>query len=109
MTSLTPRQSDTLAFIAAFQAERGFGPSYREIAKGIGLESVGRVHRLVTCLEERGAIRRLPHRARSIEVADGSAEFHLRAVLNSFSPGGILFAEDRSVVAAREFLNWRSQ
>lgn len=104
--NLTARQSDTLAFIKAFQAENGFGPSYREIGKAIGLSSVGRVHRLMACLEERGAIRKMHNRPRSVEIVE-DADFHLRAVLASFSPNGILFAEDRAVVAAREYLERR--
>jgi SOS-response transcriptional repressor LexA len=71
MIGLTARQMDGLRFIAGFQAAKGYSPSYVEIAKGIGLSgetSKHAVYRLVTGLCERGAIRRLPHRERAIEV-----------------------------------------
>ncbi len=112
MTALTARQSDALAFIAAFQAERGFGPSYREIAKGIGLESVGRVHRLVACLEERGAIRRLANRARSIEVIQQlgpTSEAHLKAILADVGRYGHVHLESPCVVEAMRYLARRLQ
>ena len=110
--NLTPRQSDTLEFIAAFQAERGFGPSYRDIAKGIGLTSIGRVYELLIGLEERGAIRRLANRARSVEIVKQLgpvAEAHLRAVLGSFSANGILFDNAPAVIEAMRYLERRSQ
>lgn len=84
MTSLTARQSDTLAFISSFQAEKGFGPSYREIAEALGMASKSNVHRIIIGLEERGAIRRLSDRARSVEVIKvlgPIAEGHLKAIL----------------------------
>lgn len=109
MIALTARQSEALAFIADFREMYGVSPSYRQIAKGLGLASPGRVHDIVNALEERAAIRRLANRHRSIEVIEfQDAEFHLRAILASFSPNGILFVEDRAVVAAKEYLGRRS-
>lgn len=108
MTSLTARQSDTLAFISSFQAEKGFGPSIREIGVGVGLTSPSSVHRLVLGLEERGAIRRLSDRARTIEVVgDQGAEFHLKAILTELGKVGILMQSDKSVVSAMRFLGRR--
>jgi SOS-response transcriptional repressor LexA len=52
-------------------AESGSAPSYDEIGKAIGLASKSGVHRLVTGLEDRGMIRRIPGRARAIEIVDG--------------------------------------
>lgn len=43
-------------------------PNYSEIADGLGNRSKGNVHRLIVALEERGAIRRIPGKARAIEV-----------------------------------------
>lgn len=63
---LTPRQAKALAFIGAHHAERGHAPSYDEIAAHLGLASKSNVCRLVQALEERGAIRRLRGRGRSI-------------------------------------------
>jgi SOS-response transcriptional repressor LexA len=71
MISLTPRQQDALRFIIGFQEAKGHSPSYVEIADGIGLPgetAKGRVNRLLSCLQERGAIRRRYCAARAIEV-----------------------------------------
>lgn len=68
MISLTPRQKDLLRFVIGFQEAKGFSPSFKEIATGIGLKSTGQVARHLDALEERGAIRRLIDRARAIEV-----------------------------------------
>jgi len=64
---MTPAQAEALRFVAYFIAENGYGPSYAEIAAGLGLASNGGVRRLVTGLVERGRMRRLPGRARAIE------------------------------------------
>ena len=66
--SFTPRQSDLLHFIHGYVARYGFAPSYDEMQRGIGAGTRGGIHRMVCALEERGHIRRLPYRARSIEV-----------------------------------------
>lgn len=112
MMSLTARQSDTLAFIAAFQDEKGFGPSYREIAAGIGVTSIGSVHRLMLGLEERGAIRRLYDRARSVEVVKQlgpTSEAHLKAILADVARYGHVHQESPCVVEAMRFLARRPQ
>lgn len=66
--SLTSRQADCLRFIAGFTEAKGYGPSRQEIADGLGLLRKNSAHELVVLLEQRGAIRRLKGRARSIEV-----------------------------------------
>lgn len=72
MSSLTHRQADALRFIQAFTTESGgAGPSYDEIKDALGLASKSGVNRLLKALEERGRIRRLPHRARAIEIIRG--------------------------------------
>ncbi|KQZ49740.1 hypothetical protein ASD54_12440 [Rhizobium sp. Root149] len=69
---LTHQQADTLRFIQAFITESGgAGPSYDEIKDALGLASKSGVNRLLKALEERGRIRRLPHRARAIEIIRG--------------------------------------
>lgn len=68
MMGLTEKQADLLRFIAGFQAARGYSPTFDEMADGLGLKSKGCVARLADGLEERKAIRRLPDRARAIEV-----------------------------------------
>lgn len=65
---LTSVQADTLRYIRAYSVEHGFPPSFGEIAKALDLKSKSGVHRIVTALEERGHIRRLPYRARAIEI-----------------------------------------
>ena len=65
---LTQRQAELLAFIERFQAERGWCPSTNEMRAELGLASKGGIVRLLDSLEERGRIRRIPNRARSVEV-----------------------------------------
>lgn len=65
---LTPRQHQALIFIDSFIKEKGWAPSYDEIGKALGLDSKSGIHRLVVGLVERGRLRRLPNRARAIEV-----------------------------------------
>jgi repressor LexA len=66
---LTRKQYDLLLFIDRRLKERGVAPSFDEMKEALGLRSKSGIHRLMTGLEERGFIRRLPHRARAIEVA----------------------------------------
>lgn len=69
--SLTPQQSRAYEFIRGRIALRGFGPSFREIARASGLKSISGVARLLNGLEERGAIRRpLHNRRRAIELIE---------------------------------------
>lgn len=69
-SGLTSRQSQLLAFIRKFNVENGFSPSFDQMADGAGLSSKSGVSRLLTALQERGHIRRISNRARSIEVID---------------------------------------
>jgi repressor LexA len=64
---LTERQRQVLGFLRESE-EHGQCPSYKEIADRIGFNSNSNVHRVIIALEERGFIRRIPHRARAIEV-----------------------------------------
>ncbi len=66
--SLTRQQSRALSFMVKFQALDGCIPSYDEIAEGLNLASKSGVHRLIVALEERGYIRRIPNKARAIEI-----------------------------------------
>lgn len=68
MSALTVAQRECLSFIIAHDASHGCIPTYQEIGEGIGLKSKSGIHRLITALEERGFIRRLPAHARSIEI-----------------------------------------
>ncbi|MCX7284367.1 MAG: hypothetical protein NTX28_10040 [Novosphingobium sp.] len=69
MIGLTPRQADLLRFIRGYQIARGgVSPSVRECQRGLGLNSTQSIHRMMVCLEERGAMRRARNWARAIEV-----------------------------------------
>ncbi|MBY0430881.1 MAG: transcriptional repressor LexA [Rhodospirillales bacterium] len=65
---LTRKQYELLLFIDQRLKAAGISPSFDEMKDALGLKSKSGIHRLVTGLEERGFIRRLPHRARALEV-----------------------------------------
>jgi repressor LexA len=65
---LTRKQHELLLLIERKLAESGISPSFDEMKEALGLKSKSGIHRLITGLEERGFIRRLPHRARALEV-----------------------------------------
>lgn len=67
---LTKKQAEALAYIRAHIRAFDEPPSYSEIAIGIGCASKCNVHRLIACLEERGYIRRIPGKGRSITLTD---------------------------------------
>jgi repressor LexA len=65
---LTRKQHELLMFIHERMKESGVPPSFDEMKDALDLKSKSGIHRLVTALEERGFIRRLPNRARALEV-----------------------------------------
>ena len=65
---LTSKQRELLLFIHQRIKEGGVSPSFDEMKEALDLASKSGIHRLITALEERGFIRRLPHRARALEV-----------------------------------------
>src|SRR5436853_7938449 len=65
---LTTKQKELLVFINSRLQETGVPPSFDEMKEALSLQSKSGVHRLIIALEERGFIRRLPHRARAIEI-----------------------------------------
>jgi repressor LexA len=65
---LTLKQKELLLFIHARLQSSGVPPSFDEMKDALDLKSKSGIHRLITALEERGFIRRLPHRARALEV-----------------------------------------
>lgn len=65
---LTPQLSKLLSFLDAKLAVDGFCPSYEEMMQAVGLRSKSGINRMILELEERGYIRRIPARARAIEV-----------------------------------------
>ena len=65
---LTAKQRELLLFIDQRLGETGISPSFDEMREALDLKSKSGVHRLISALEERGFIRRLPNRARALEV-----------------------------------------
>jgi len=65
---LTKKQHELLVFIDGRLRDSGVSPSFDEMKDALGLRSKSGIHRLITGLEERGFIRRLPHRARALEI-----------------------------------------
>ena len=65
---LTKKQRELLLFINQRLTATGISPSFDEMKDALSLRSKSGIHRLVSGLEERGFIRRLPHRARALEV-----------------------------------------
>ena len=65
---LTKKQYELLMYIDHSLRETGVSPSFDEMKDALCLKSKSGIHRLITGLEERGFIRRLPHRARALEV-----------------------------------------
>ncbi len=65
---LTRKQNELLLFINKRLNEAGVSPSFDEMKEALRLKSKSGIHRLITGLEERGFLRRLPHRARALQV-----------------------------------------
>ena len=65
---LTRKQHELLTFIQTRLEDSGISPSFEEMKDALDLKSKSGVHRLISALEERGFIRRLPNRARALEV-----------------------------------------
>ncbi|MBQ2637839.1 hypothetical protein IJH66_02150 [Candidatus Saccharibacteria bacterium] len=67
---LTKKQTLILDFISEFTKENDYSPSYREIMKGLGLSSVSAVAEHIDNLVAKGALKKTPGAARSLEVID---------------------------------------
>ncbi|MDP3781706.1 MAG: transcriptional repressor LexA [Sphingopyxis sp.] len=65
---LTAKQHELLHFIQLKLDASGISPSFEEMKEALGLKSKSGIHRLISALEERGFLRRLPNRARALEV-----------------------------------------
>ena len=65
---LTQKQLQLLKFIQNNSLSRGVPPSFEEMKLALNLRSKSGIHRLITGLEERGYLKRLPHRARALEI-----------------------------------------
>ena len=67
----------------------GVSPSYEEMKDSLNLKSKSGIHRLISALEERGFIRRLPHKARALEVIKLPETASANDIYNNFSPSVI--------------------
>lgn len=65
---LTKKQSDLLIYIHKHMDGSDVAPSFEEMKDALGLKSKSGIHRLISALVERGYIKRLPHRARALEI-----------------------------------------
>ncbi len=103
---LTRKQHELLMFIHERIKEAGVSPSFDEMKDALDLASKSGIHRLITALEERGFLRRLPHRARALEVVKlpqqattsappkGRGPARLQLVEPSDAPLGLAVAND---------------
>ena len=83
---LTKKQKNLLMFINKKLRSSGVSPSYEEMKQSLNLKSKSGIHRLISALEERGFIRRLPHKARALEVVKLPETASANDIYNSFSP-----------------------
>ena len=83
---LTKKQKNLLIFINEKLKRTGISPSYDEMRMSLSLKSKSGIHRLVSALEERGFIKRLPHKARALEVIKLPENAGAQDLYNNFSP-----------------------
>ena len=86
---LTKKQSDLLRFINERLKESGVPPSSEEMKEALDLRSKSGIHRLIMALEERGFIRRLPNRARALEILRMPESSASSSRVQKFSPSVI--------------------
>ena len=86
---LTKKQKNLLLYINKEIRSSGVSPSYEEMKKSLNLKSKSGIHRLISALQERGFIRRLPHKARALEVLKLPETASANDIYNSFSPSVI--------------------
>ena len=82
---LTRKQLELLTYIESYLRKYGAAPSFEEMKAALGLKSKSGIHRLVSALEERGFIRRLPHRARALEILKMPPSFNSSSGLKNIS------------------------
>lgn len=100
---LTQKQKDLLMLIHERIQETGVPPSFDEMKDALDLKSKSGIHRLITALVERGFIRRLPHRARAIEVLklpENAEPTAKEPAKTGFQPSVIMGSGQRSNVSA---------
>ena len=90
---LTAKQHELLLFIDTRLKASGISPSFDEMREALDLKSKSGIHRLIIALEERGFIRRLPNRARALEVVK-LPETRPSATMTALRPAGPAPAND---------------
>ena len=85
---LTRKQHELLKFIQVRLEESGISPSFEEMKEALDLKSKSGVHRLISALEERGFIRRLPNRARALEILRQPADVTSKPATKADAPAG---------------------
>lgn len=99
---LTKKQQELLFFIHERMKEAGIPPSFDEMKDALDLASKSGIHRLITALEERGFIRRLPNRARALEVIKLPESYQTNTPpRRGFSPSVIEGSKDKFVPPAK--------
>ena len=86
---LTKKQKNLLLFINKKLRSSGVSPSYEEMKDSLNLKSKSGIHRLISALEERGFIKRLAHKARTLEVIKLPETASANDIYNNFSPSVI--------------------
>jgi len=94
---LTKKQRDLLLFIQDRMGEDGVAPSFDEMKDALDLKSKSGVHRLITGLVERGYLRRLPNRARALEVIRMPEDQKSAAPANTNAQSSGLFQTETGV------------
>lgn len=99
---LTKRRHELLLLIDRRLREDGVSPSFEEMKDAVGLKSKSGIHRLITALEERGFIRRLPNRARALEVLrlPETAEANVSMLKPATEPAGTVELPKYGKIAA---------
>ncbi len=91
---LTERQQELLDHIERGLAQTGLAPTYREMADLMDLRSLAGIHKMILQLEEKDYIRRMPRRARAIEVK--KPQTHLNSEFNRGIQEGLRLSEQGS-------------
>ena len=104
---LTRKQHELITFIQNRLEETGVSPSFEEMKDALDLKSKSGVHRLISALEERGFIRRLPNRARALEVVrmpEGGAGRTAAPVIQAAAAAATLQAPRQPPAAANDVI-----
>lgn len=97
---LTRKQNELLLFINKRLNDGGVSPSFDEMKEALRLKSKSGIHRLITGLEERGFLRRLPHRARALQVLKLPETAAMQAPTSRISPTSAAAASPRAARAS---------